>query len=168
MNNRSTGQEKRREGVGLHHALPIEEIEFKDGATAVTFSLEEHDYPVLCTEMMEDEDFCPIMVCPAHRCPGYDDCPGSQHVYNGYLPYHTPVPCPDCKTEAVTGWIDGKCERCYDYRIVALEEAYACDVCEYWRFDHCELLHIDKRGRLKECKHLLSKAPKVVWQKWTV
>jgi len=167
LHNRPTGQEKGREEVGLHHALPIEEIEFKDGATIVTFSLEEHDYPVTCTEMMEDEGFCPIMVWPEYRCPGYEHCPGAQMVFNSYVPYHTPIPCPDCKGE-VKNWIEGKCERCRDYQQVPLEETYACDACEYWRFDHCELLRIDKRGRPKECKHLLSKAPKVVWQKWMV
>jgi len=149
--------EKKGEEVGLHHTLPIEEIRFEPDKTSAIFSLEEHDYPVPCTEMLEDEgDFCLIMICPAHRCPGYDNCPGSQHVYNSYLQYHTPIPCPDCRGGELRGWIVGKCERCYDYGVIAFEERFACDICEYWRLrDHCELLNIGKRERPRECKHLL-------------
>lgn len=151
--------QKKGEEIGLHRTLPIEEIRFEPGKTTAIFSLEEHDYPVPCTEMLEDEgDFCLIMICPAHRCPGYDNCPGSQHVYNGYLRYHTPISCPDCKEGQL--WILGKCERCYDYGIIASEDRFACDICEYWRLrDHCELLNIGKRERPKECKHLLMKSP---------
>lgn len=131
------------------------------------FELPDNLVPVPCTEELEDYGFCPIMVWPEYRCPGYEHCPGAQMIFNGYIPYHTPIRCPDCKGE-LKNWIEGKCERCRDYQQVPLEETYACDLCEYWRFDHCELLRIDKRGRPKECKHLLSKAPKVVWQKWMV
>ena len=83
---------------------------------------------------------------------------------SGQGPRQTTGGASDCKEE-LKNWIEGKCERCRDYQQVPLEETYACDLCEHWRVDHCELLHIDNRGRPKECKHLLSKAPKVAWLK---
>ena len=135
---------------------------------SLVFQLPQNSIPVLCTQELDENGFCPIMVWPEYRCPGYEHCPGAQMVFNdGFIPYHTAIGCPDCKGD-LKNWIEGKCERCRDYQQVPLEEIFACDVCGYWRFDHCELLHIDKRGRPKECKHLLSKAPKVVWQKWMV
>ncbi|MBU0685793.1 MAG: hypothetical protein KJ653_08110 [Candidatus Thermoplasmatota archaeon] len=141
-----------------------ETLEIGKDYISLRFELPNNLVPVPCTEELEDYGFCLIMVWPEYRCPGYEHCPGAQMVFNSYVPYHTPIPCPDCKGE-LKNWIEGKCERCRDYQQVPLEETYACDLCEYWRFDHCELLHIDKRRRPKECKHLLSKAPKVAWLK---
>jgi hypothetical protein len=141
-----------------------EMLEIGKDYVSFVFKLPQNLIPVLCTQELEEKGFCPIMVWPEYRCPGYEHCPGAQMVFNDYVPYHTPIRCPDCKGE-LKNWIEGKCERCRDHQQVPLEETYACDLCEYWRFDHCELLNIGMRERKKDCKHLLSKTSKVVWQK---
>jgi len=125
------------------------------GKDYVSFVLPQNSIPVLCTQELEEKGFCPIMVWPEYRCPGYEHCPGAQMVFNSYVPYHTPIRCPDCKGE-VKNWMEGKCERCRDYQQISLEETCACDVCEYWRFDHCEncsCRHINLRNRPKKCEH---------------
>ncbi len=123
---------------------------------SLKFELPNNLVPVPCTVELEDYGFCQIMVWPEYRCPGYEHCPGAQIVFNKYIPYHTPIPCPDCKGE-VKNWIEGKCERCRDYQQVPLEETYACDLCEYWRFDHCEVRRgVNRRNRPKECEHRIA------------
>ena len=105
-----------------------------------------------CTTDLEDSGFCMIMVWPAHRCPGVKDCPGAR---SSRIPYHTAIPCPDCKGTPETAWPGGSCERCRDHKQVPLEEAFACDVCEYWQNDRCELRKsVDSReARPRVCEH---------------
>ncbi len=123
---------------------------------SLVFQLPQNLIPVLCTQELDEEGFCPIMVWPEYRCPGYEHCPGAQMVFNKYIPYHTPIPCPDCKGE-IKNWIEGKCERCRDYQQVPLEEIFACDLCEYWQFDHCEVRRgVNRRNRPKECEHTIA------------
>jgi len=105
-----------------------------------------------CVSELEDSGFCPIMVWPAHRCPGFEDCPGAR---KSRIPYHTAITCPDCKGTPEKAWPGGSCDRCRDYKLVPLEEAFACDVCEFWQIDRCELRKCvaSREDRPRVCEH---------------
>lgn len=96
------------------------------------------------------------MVLPMFRCPGGENC---EAVIEGRStpdkPYHTAVRCPDC-----VGGNTKLCNRCYGFGQVALEEAYACDFCLFWKHDRCICVakqgrygRVDKTNRVAVCWH---------------